>query len=93
MHHMPDETTENSGTANGRPENAALSRAKFLQQAGGLLDTEAILQLVPVSPGTLANWRKAGKLPFIRLHGGRRILYDWESVKAALLRMQRGGEL
>jgi hypothetical protein len=45
--------------------------------------------LVPVSPGTIANWRKAEKIPFVRLAGGRRVIYNRPSVEAALLRMWR----
>jgi hypothetical protein len=34
----------------------------------------------------------SGKIPFVRL-GGRRILFHWPSVEAALLRYQRGDDL
>ncbi len=48
-----------------------------------------ILQLVPVCRRTLENWKKKGILPYIKI--GRRTLYHLESVKSALMRMQRGG--
>jgi excisionase family DNA binding protein len=56
----------------------------------GFLSAEQLLQRLPISRGTLRNWIKAGKLPVIRLTG-RRLLFDWESVRTALLRRQRGG--
>jgi hypothetical protein len=40
----------------------------------------------------LFNWRTTGKIPCVRL-GGRRILFHWPSVEAALLRHQHGGNL
>lgn len=54
------------------------------------LDEKQILTRLPVSRRTLFNWRAAGKIPFVRL--GRRNLFHWPSVEAALLRQQRGGE-
>lgn len=42
------------------------------------------------SVGTIQNWRRSGKLPYIKTPG-RLVLFDWPSVKVALLRMQRGG--
>jgi hypothetical protein len=46
------------------------------------------LARVSISRRTLYAWRKQGWIPYIRL--GRRILYHWPSVQAALLRQQRG---
>jgi hypothetical protein len=42
---------------------------------------------LPISRRTLFNWRMTGKIPCVRL-GGRRILFHWPSVEAALLRYQ-----
>ena len=56
----------------------------------GFIDTEEMLRRLPISGGTLRNWRKSGKIPFCRLTG-RRVLWHWPSVEAAILRMQRGG--
>ena len=50
-----------------------------------------LLSRLPVSRRTLFNWRNSGKIPSVRL-GGRRILFHWPSVEAALLRHQRGGD-
>ena len=57
----------------------------------GFSEENQILTLLKVSRRTLKNWRDRGLIPFIRLPGGRRILYHWPSVERAILRMQRGG--
>ena len=54
------------------------------------LDEKQILTRLPVSRRTLFNWRATGKIPFVRL--GRRNLFHWPSVEAALLRQQVNGE-
>lgn len=46
-----------------------------------------LLQRLPISRRTLFEWRTAGKIPFVRI--GRRLLFDWGSVREALLRLQR----
>ena len=56
----------------------------------GFIDTTAFLKLVPVSRATLGNWMRDGKIPYIK-NGGRRVLFDWPTVREALLRKQRGG--
>ena len=54
----------------------------------GFQTESQILALVGVSRRTLKNWRDRGLIPFVKLPGSRRILFDWESVRAALLRRQ-----
>ena len=56
---------------------------------GAIIDEQECLRRVPVSRRTWFAWREAGKIPTIKL--GRRCLYHWPSVEAALLRQQRGG--
>jgi hypothetical protein len=56
------------------------------------INERELLKRLPVSRRTLFSWRTTGKIPFVRL-GGRRVLFHWPSVVAALLRMQRGGFL
>ena len=56
----------------------------------GFIDEKELLKRLPVSRRTLFNWRTAGKIPFLRL-GGRRVLFHWPSVEAALLRRQSEG--
>ena len=48
-----------------------------------------LLEKLKVSRRTVFSWRMAGKIPTVKL--GRRTLYHWPSVEAALLRHQRSG--
>jgi predicted site-specific integrase-resolvase len=61
-------------------------------EADDFLDTVELAARVKVCPGTISNWRKTGKIPFI-LTPGRLVRFHWISVRNALLRMQRGGVL
>jgi excisionase family DNA binding protein len=56
----------------------------------GFIDEKELLKRLPVSRRTLFSWRATGKIPFVRL-GGRRVLFHWPSIEAALLRNQKGG--
>ena len=56
----------------------------------GFIDTEELSRRLNCSVGTIQNWRRSGKLPYIKTPG-RLVIFDWPSVKVALLRMQRGG--
>jgi hypothetical protein len=56
----------------------------------GFIDEKTLLARLPVSSGTLSNWRAKGILPYVKV--GRRCLYDWASVQGALHRRQRGGQ-
>lgn len=47
-----------------------------------------LLERIPVSRRTLSNWRRSGAIPYVKI--GRRILFHWPSVQAALLRSQKG---
>ena len=49
-----------------------------------------LLKKLSVSRRTIFTWRMAGKIPAVKL--GKRTLYHWPSVEAALLRHQRGGQ-
>jgi len=55
----------------------------------GFIDEKQLLARLPVSRRTLGSWKAKGLLPVIKI--GRRCLYDWASVQAALLRRQQGG--
>lgn len=59
------------------------SQEKFLTE-------NELLNRIPICSRTAFNWIKAGKLPCVKI--GRRKLYHWPSVQAALLRQQRGGQ-
>jgi predicted DNA-binding transcriptional regulator AlpA len=54
----------------------------------GFINQKQLLARLPISRRTLFNWRTTGKIPCVRL-GGRRILFHWPSVEAALLRHQQ----
>ena len=55
----------------------------------GLNDIQDVMVKLRVSRRGLFNLCAAGKIPYLKL--GRRVLFHWPSVEAALLRMQRGG--
>ena len=57
----------------------------------GFIDEKQLLARLPISRRTLFNWRTSGKIPCVRLCG-RRVLFHWPSVEAALLRHQHGGQ-
>jgi len=64
----------------------------ILQQTGeaeGFLSRAELLRRLPISDATLANWMRDGSIPFIKT--GRRVLFDWASVRGSLLKKQRGG--
>lgn len=77
-------------------ENPPQKRREFLVahppagEPAGFIGNDELLKRLPVSIGTLQNWRRAGKLPFVKL-SGRRVLYHWPTVEQAILRMQKGG--
>jgi hypothetical protein len=80
----PPETAEQSITRRGFLAKQAP------QHEAGMINEREILRLVPVSRRTWGTWKAKGIIPFIKL--GRRCIYDWSSVREALLRRQRGGE-
>jgi|ERR1039457_3017533 excisionase family DNA binding protein len=59
-------------------------------EPGGFIDTDELLRRLPVSRGTIRNWCRSGKIPYIKTPG-RRVLFCWENVANALRRMERGG--
>ena len=52
------------------------------------IDEPELRRRLPVSRRTIHNWRRAGKIPYIQI--GRRVLFCWASVEAALRRLERG---
>jgi len=57
----------------------------------GFTDFAGLLAVVPLSERTLRAEIKKGRLPAIRLPGGRRLIFHLISVEKSLLRFQRGG--
>jgi hypothetical protein len=62
------------------------------QQFNGFIDFATLHPLIPVCEKTLRDAIRKGLIPSIMLPGGRRRLFHWETVQAALLRMNRGLE-
>lgn len=60
-------------------------------QTTEIIDEATLLKRLPICRRTLSDWRSKGIIPCIKV--GRRCLYHWDHVRAALLRRQRGGEL
>jgi hypothetical protein len=59
-------------------------------KSAAFIDEKELRRRLPVSRRTVHNWRAAGKIPSIVI--GRRVLFCWDSVSAALRRMERGGQ-
>lgn len=58
-------------------------------ELAAFIDERELLKRIPVSRRTAFTWVQSGKLPCVKI--GRRKLFHWPSVEAALLRQQRGG--
>ena len=84
-----NKTNERPPSATGTTKLVAVRGPESEQQATTFIDNTEFLRRIPWSAGTLANYRKAGLIPYVQL--GRRICYHWPSVEQALLRLQRGG--
>jgi hypothetical protein len=47
-------------------------------QTPAIFDTKSLADFLTVSPRTLANWRKEGKIPFVQI--GKIVLYRGEDI-------------
>ena len=81
-----------NGTAVGAAVIAADQPHPPPGEPEGFIDTKELSRRLGCSTGTIQNWRRSGRLPYIKTPG-RLVIFDWPSVKAAILRMQRGGAL
>lgn len=79
-----------SASADVRDTGIHAEQNKIPAGETGFIDEKQLLARLPVSRGTLSNWKAKGLIPFIKI--GRRCLYDWVSVQGALLLRQRGGQ-
>jgi len=76
-------------------ENQPQTRQEFLSanpspaSDADFINEKQFLAKVPISRRTLWNWRKKGLIPSVKLPGGKRVLFHWPSVEAALLRRQK----
>jgi predicted DNA-binding transcriptional regulator AlpA len=86
----PDTVVEAEKVDESTPQARREFLATHSPPDSAFIDEKELLKRLPVSRRTLFNYRANGKVPYVRL-GGRRILFHWDSVKAALLRHQQGG--
>ena len=63
------------------------SKEKAPPSEADFIDTETLLQRLPISRRTLASWRTSGKIPSIKI--GRRVLFCWKNVADALRRLEQ----
>lgn len=89
--HTENAFTDSAAMAPAQSLAASPTQAPERPVPSGLLDLPGLLARVPVSERTLRAEVKKGRIPAIRLPHGRRLLFHWPSVEAALLRHQRGG--
>ena len=97
---MTRESTETSrdGGQDREPDEAAVlaeGRSVIRHQAAaplGFILYEQLRPRVPFCDRSLREAIRKGLIPSVLLPGGRRRLFHWPSVEAALLRMQRGLE-
>lgn len=54
-------------------------------------DFPGLLAAVPLGERTMREEIKKGRIPAIRMPGGRRLIFHMPSVERALLRFQQGG--
>jgi len=92
----PSKLKSHHEAATDEPKLAAIpaeyqTRLEPGQDLKTFLDEKELLKRLPVSRRTLFNWRESGKIPSVKI--GRRCLYHFPSIEAALLRLQRGGNL
>ncbi len=80
---MTNKSQIETNTSKAPSENTPANESDFIGE-------KELLKRLPVSRRTLFSWRTTGKIPSVRL-GGRRILFHWPSIQAALLRRQKGG--
>jgi len=73
------------------PLSEAGQSAVLTSTGSNIIDEPEFLRRVPICRRTLKTWRDNGTVPWINAKG-RRILYHWPSVEAALLRAQRNAE-
>lgn len=71
-------------------DQASLPQKYMPRTAAEIIGESELLDRLPISRRTLHSWRKAGKLPFIRVPGSRKLLYSWQHVVATLERMEVG---
>ena len=75
---------ENPGNAPALPPNSN-ANLKFI-------DFATLAERVPLCERSLREAIRRGRIPSIRLPGARRVMFCWDSVQSALLRLERSAE-
>jgi hypothetical protein len=91
--HQPAPTSKAGFPAENQPQKhlAVLAHQPRTLPPGFLDEKRLLSDKLPISRRTLFDWERQGKIPVVKIN--RRKLYHWASVEAALLRLQRGGEV
>lgn len=76
---------ESQGAATAPPPEQGVPSPKFI-------DFAELSRHVPLCERSLREAIRRGRIPSIRLPGSRRVMFHWDSVQEALLRLQRGAE-
>lgn len=84
MAELNNEPSATTGTASAQPPD-------HITPPPGFLDFKQLCERLPLGERTLREAIKRRQIPYVRLPGARRLLFDWENVRAALLRYQQGG--
>jgi hypothetical protein len=72
---------------NQNPNNAATesaSRSIEAKPKGEIIDKKELMRRLPKSLRTICYWMAEGRIPFHK--AGRSVLFDWEEVRAALIK-------
>lgn len=54
----------------------------YVDESDEILEAPEVLELLKISPATLENWKRQGKIIFYRI--GRRVYFKKSEIKAAL---------
>ena len=74
-----------TSAAPGMPPNQSAPSEIFIE-------FRELRRRIPLCERSLREAVRCGRIPSIRLPGARRVLFHWNSVQAALLRLQRGAQ-
>lgn len=85
-----------TSTALGVHNITRTSAEEVVEQIGqdsyhGILSLDQLRQRLPLSERSIRTAIRRRLIPAIRLPGGRKFLFDWDSVSAALKRFEHGG--
>lgn len=83
--------TEADVRKNVREIVEAILREHNPPTAREIIGFDQLVTRLPLSPRSISAGIKDGWIPAIRLPGGRKLLFDWDVVRAALRRFETGG--